>query len=223
MPIRDDASQGRSGLALFDVDSGRLLRNLAPADDALHFLNDVAIAADGGVYVTDSATGVIYRADADAETLAPFLTLPDGARGNGIALAPDGTELYVADMRGGALRIDLATRATVRLGAVEGIEIGADGLYLHDGDLIAVQPWSEDCRVCRFTLDETGMRVVSQRALVADHPDFLQPTTGVIVRDGIYVIANAQLQHFRALWAQHRGEPPREALHDIVILRIPLQ
>jgi hypothetical protein len=74
-----------------------------------------------------------------------------------------------------------------------------------------------------LTLDDTGARVLSRRALAADHPDFLQPTTGVIVGDRIYVIANAQLQHFRALWAQHQGEPPRETLHDVVILRIPLQ
>lgn len=218
MPIRDDASEGRSGLALFDLDTGRLIRNLVPPDDALHFLNDVALASDGAVYVTDSITGTIYRADPNADALTPLLTLPSG--GNGIALTPNEDVLYVADAGEGAFRVDLNARSFVRLETPEGIEIGADGLYFYEGDLIAVQPYSDECRVCRFTLDAAGARVVSQRALATTHPDFLQPTTGVIVGDHIYVIANAQLQHFRRLWTQHRGEPPRETLHDIVVLLI---
>jgi sugar lactone lactonase YvrE len=220
MPIRGDSSQGRSGLALFDLDTGRLIRNLVPPDDALHFLNDIALASDGSIYVTDSMTGTIYRADPDATALTPLVTLPSG--GNGIALTPNQDVLYVAGAGGGAFRVDIATRSFVRLSTPEGIEIGADGFYLNEGDLIAVQPWSDQCRVCRFALDETGARIVSQRALATTHADFSQPTTGVIVGGDIYVIANAQLQHFRRLWTQHQGEPPRETLHDIVILRIPL-
>jgi len=220
MPIRGDNSEGRSGLALIDLNTGGLIRNLVPPDDALHFLNDIALASDGAVYVTDSITGTIYRAGPNATALTPLLTLPSG--GNGIALTPNEDVLYVADAGDGAFRVDLATRAFVRLETPEGVEIGADGFYLYEGDLIAIQPYSDDCRVCRFTLDATGTRVVSQRALATTNADFLQPTTGVIVGDDIYVIANAQLQHFRRLWAQHQGEPPRETLHNIVILRIPL-
>lgn len=59
-------------------------------------------------------------------------------------------------------------------------------------------------------------------AIGITHTDLLQPTTGVIVGRDIYVIANSQLQHFRVLWEQHQGEPPRALLHDIVVLRVPL-
>ena len=211
-PIRPCADRPRT--------PARLIRNLVPPDDALHFLNDIALASNGVVYVTDSITGTVYRADPNATALTPLVTLPSG--GNGIALTPNEDVLYVADAGEGAFRVDLATRSFVRLATPEGIEIGADGFYLYEGDLIAVQPYSDDCRVCRFTLDETGTRIVSQHALATTNADFLQPTTGVIVGDDIYVIANAQLQHFRQLWTQHQGEPPRETLQDIVILRIPL-
>ena len=222
MPIRDDSSSGSGGLALFDLESGRMLRNLTLNDGAPHFLNDLDIASDGSLYVSDTMSGIVYRVGPEGAALEPFLTLPDDGRGNGVALSDDERTLYVANARGGAFHIDIATRAATAIALPEGVRVGADGLYLYGGDLISVQPWTGDCRVCRYTLDETGTRVTAVRALLTEHPDLLQPTTGVIAGGDIYVIANSQLQHYRQLWVAGGGVVPREQLHDIVVLRVSL-
>jgi sugar lactone lactonase YvrE len=222
MPIRDDSSNGSSGLALFDLQSGRMLRNLLLTDGAPHFLNDLDIARDGSLYISDTMSGIVYRVGPNGAALEPFLTLPDEGRGNGVALSEDERTLYVANARGGAFHIDIATRRATAIGLPEGVRIGADGLYLYDGDIITVQPWTGDCRVCRYTLDETGTRVTGVRTLLGAHPDILQPTTGVISGRDIYVIANSQLQHYRQLWVAGSGVVPREQLHDIVVLRVAL-
>ena len=58
-------------------------------------MNDVAVAPDGTVLVTDSAAGAVYRIDASRGTVATVVK-PDGARGaNGIAVTPDGKTAYV--------------------------------------------------------------------------------------------------------------------------------
>ncbi|GAM98154.1 hypothetical protein U91I_01785 [alpha proteobacterium U9-1i] len=222
MPIRDDASSGQGGLALFDLDTGRLVRNLTLNDGVPHFLNDLDIAADGSLYISDTMSGIVYRVGPNGAALEPFLTLPEDGRGNGVALSDDNRTLYVADARGGVFRIDIATRQATRVALPEGVRIGADGLYLYEGDLVSVQPWTGDCRVCRYTLDETGLRITAVRALLVEHPDLLQPTTGVIAGGDIYVIANSQLQHYRRLMEANNGTVPRDQLHDIVVLRVAL-
>ena len=56
-----------------------------------HFANDVAVAADGTAYVTDTFAGVIYRVDTDYQ--ASVFYQPDTADPlgfNGIVVHPDG-------------------------------------------------------------------------------------------------------------------------------------
>ncbi|MGE3251967.1 MAG: SMP-30/gluconolactonase/LRE family protein, partial [Hyphomonadaceae bacterium] len=175
MPIENDASEGRSGLALYDLDSGQLVANLAVADDAPHFLNDLDLAADGSVYVTDTLSSTIYRAGPDAAALEPFATLPGGATGNGVSFSEDERTLYVADARVGVYTIDMATRTAHPLIQLAPA-VGADGLYVHDGALIAIEPYRDDCQVCRYTLSADGTALTAREPILGLHPDLLQPT-----------------------------------------------
>lgn len=221
MPIENDTSEGRSGLAVYDLGNGQLIANLSVADDAPHFLNDLALAADGSVYVTDTLSANIYRAGADAAALEVFATLPEGASGNGISFSEDARTLYVADARNGIYAVDLATREAHPLIQLAP-EVGADGLYVRDGALIAIEPYRDDCQVCRYTLSEDGTALTAREPIIGAHADLLQPTTGVIVGDAIYLVANSQLQRFRSLHAERNGAPPADQLQNLIVLRAPL-
>ena len=48
-----------------------------------------------------------------------------------------------------------------------------------------------------------------------------QPTTGVIVGDDFYYIANAQLQFFRAMYKE--GAYDKSALADVVVMKVSLR
>src|SRR6185295_19054703 len=97
-------------------------------------LNDVAVAADGTLYVTDSAAGSIYRMRPGEKQLALFGTASAARGANGIAVAPDGT-VYVT-LSTGIGRVDPRDGRLARLAQPDSATTGGiDGLYWHEGDL----------------------------------------------------------------------------------------
>jgi pimeloyl-ACP methyl ester carboxylesterase len=69
---------------------------------------------------------------------------------------------------------------------------GVDGLYWHPAGLIAVQTAGGLERVVRFELDASGRRVRRAVVLERANPLFRNPTTGALVGDTLYYIANSQ-------------------------------
>ena len=98
------------------------------------FLNDVAMLADGGVIISDSATGAIYRVEGNAASVwikDPQLRIING-------LLTVGGKLYITTMQGLLLEADPATKALKVL--AEGLG-NADGLArLQDGGFL-VSEW----------------------------------------------------------------------------------
>jgi sugar lactone lactonase YvrE len=208
-----------AALFKFDLDTAALLGKWdIGSDGATHFLNDLALAPDGSVFVThmfDAAQ--VWRLDAATGTFAPWYRGdPAFKYPNGIACDAACTRLYVAH-EGGISMIDVATRERVLLTAPEGQPIsGNDGLYLHQGDLVGVQPGRK--RVMRFSLSADGRAVTESKVLEYKHPLFDDPTTGVIVGEYLYYIANAQFDRF-----DKDGKLfPMERLYQPVILKVAL-
>lgn len=211
--------EGRSHLHALELRTGKLIASLAPRGAGPHLLNDLAISRPGDVYVTDSAAGAVHRVAAGTRALEPFVTIGGGLYPNGLALDAAERTLYVASAAG-ISRVDLATRRVTLVEPAGDIALsGIDGLYMHRGTLVAVQNnLSGVSRVVRFTLDPTGRRVTAAHVLESNLPEFQILTTGVLVGDDFYYIANAQLRSFEApgrIW-------PVDKLHEPVIRRIRL-
>jgi hypothetical protein len=115
-------------LVEIDVGSGKVRARHAIA--GARFLNDVAIAGDGAVLVSDSGSGRIHAWRDGAMTL--WLEHPLLASVNG--LLPDGGRLLVTTMAGRLLSVDVATKAVAvlaeGLGNGDGVAILDDGSYL---------------------------------------------------------------------------------------------
>lgn len=226
-PITDSARraagvESQTRLFAFDLASGRRLLTLVPSDTTRsHLLNDLVLTAAGDVYVTDTGEGSIYRIRSGVDTLERFVR-PDRARfnsPNGIALSGDGTALYVAFVEGIA-RVDLATRKVRYLTVPRTITTSSvDGLYWYDGDLIGVQMPSVVERVVRFVLDSSGTQVMREEVLERAHPAYRYPTTGVIVDDALYYIANPGWDRLQDDNTVLTAETPSPT----VILRLPLR
>jgi hypothetical protein len=140
---------------------------------------------------------------------------PDGLKDpNGITITPDERTLFVAGADG-IWAVDRESGASRPLQAVLGESLGGvDGLYFHRGSLVAVHATS----VRRHRLDEALTRVVQTDVLEADHPLFDIPTTGVIVGDEFFYVANGQ---FGAV--QKDGTLlPLERLNEPAILKLRL-
>ena len=188
------------------------------APDAVQ-LNDIAVAPDGTLYVTDSMSATLFRKKPDEKTLSRFGAAGALRGGNGIALGKDGM-LYVASSTG-ILRIDTATAEPTRLPQPDSVMTGGiDGLYWHDGDLFGVQNATNPGRVIRIALGDKGSRITGVTVLQSHHhPDFEEPTTGTIANGALHVIGNSHVSRY-----QPDGtikEP--EGMKGTAIIAVPLK
>ena len=189
---------GRAGVFAYDIDARTLRRRVWLArDSSAHTLGDVVVAANGDVYATDSQTPWILKVPAAGDTLERFMTHPLFRSLQGMAIAPDGRLMYVADYSHGVLRVDLVTRTVTALRSAPGVTLlGIDGLYERDGALIGVQNGVVPARVVRMCLDDAHARV--QRIQVLDrNPDLAdEPTLAAVVGDSLFYVATSQWEKF---------------------------
>ena len=213
----DEASkERRNSVARYDLKTESLLDRF-DAPDAVQ-LNDVTIAPDGTLYATDSGGATLFRRKPDEGMLKPFGEKGDLRGANGIALGTDGA-LYVTSSTGIA-RVDTTTGKPTRLPQPDSIVTGGiDGLYWDKGDLIGIQNSTNPGRVVRIKLEHKGNRIAGLTVLQSHHhPDFAEPTTGVIANGKLHVIANSYVGHF-----QPDGTiKDLEALKGTAIVAVPL-
>ena len=219
MEFEDPASLGKGGLFCFNVDTGALIRTWwSPGtEDKPVLFNDLVITPAGDVYVTAGLRG-IWRLRRGAEAVEPFIE-PPGSFFNGIAIAPDGKTLFAASHFEGVMKIDVASKKTSLLELPAGVTLGGiDGLYVHDGSLVAIQNGTDPIRVIRAWLNPEMTRVTRFAVLEQEHPETDIPLTGTIVGDDLYYIGRSQLRAFdgRAIW-------PDERLKESTILKLPLE
>lgn len=193
--------KGRAGLVQYDLASGKLLRKvLLPADGAEHVLGDLELAADGTVYATDSVSPALYRLDPQSQSLERLIDKGPFISPQGLALAPDGRTLYVADYARGLFRVDIKTRtATLVTHAPSVTLLGLDGLYVPPDSqkapmLIGIQNGVNPPRVIQILLNAAGnaggTEVTGVTTLLANHPNVKGPTLGTMIKGKLHFIAN---------------------------------
>jgi len=154
-------------------------------DDGIVFTNDVTVAPDGDVYLTDTFTNVVYRVDPDYE--ASVLYRFESATGlglNGIVHHDQGFLIVVAIGGQGLLyKIPVDDPAAARPIELSQPAIGADGLV-----------WSADGRLVVVS-NSTGSVMAYASADGWDSAELVgtasfegQATTGAAVDGGVYVV-----------------------------------
>lgn len=185
--------EGKSALLKIDARSGRVLEEIETRDARPHHFGDVALAADGTVYVSDGASNIIYRVQ--GETLEPFL---QGPLVSLQGLAVNGTTIYVADYSKGLFAADLRTHDARLLPVPESVTaLGIDGLYVAGPrTLIATQNGVFPNRIVRIRLSADGLSIAGTETLAANAAGMGDPTLGVVAGGRFYFNANAQWDHF---------------------------
>ncbi len=188
-------NERRNAVVCYDLNSGRLTDRFS-APEAMQ-LNDLAIASDGTLYVTDSESGTLFRKKPNEKTLTLFGETGALRGANGIAIGTDGI-LYVT-LSTGVARVDTSTGQPTRLPQPDTVVTGGiDGLYWYDGDLFGIQNSTNPGRVISIALTDKGTRIAGITVLQTHHhPDFDEPTTGAIARGALHVIANSYVGHYQ--------------------------
>ncbi|HVS04285.1 MAG TPA: hypothetical protein VMT16_16085, partial [Thermoanaerobaculia bacterium] len=164
------------------LDSGDVVaRKELAAGAAPVLLNDLAVTPDGTVFVTETLQGAVLRTCLACPGLELLLRSDRLPLANGITTGGDGTTLYVAHAAG-ISRIDTTSGAEEWLAVPPGeVSVGADGLYWHEGTLIAVQNQPFHDRIVRFWLDEAGATILRTQILNGRHPGGMFHSTGFVL------------------------------------------
>ena len=183
-------SDKESALIHYDIASARQIRKYAIAGPG-HNFNDLAIAPDGGIYLTDTPAGAVWYLDKNSTSLARRPGRFQAA--NGIALSSDGKLLYVSSYPDGVVVVDLKTGISNPLAHPDDLCLAAiDGLYFYRGALVAIQNGFMAPRVVRLVLSRNLRAVERFEALERRNPLFDGVTTGVVVRGELFYMANIQ-------------------------------
>jgi hypothetical protein len=191
-------SDAGNAVLRFALETGRLLhRWTLPGNTAEHLLNDLAVGADGTVYVTDSRAGEIYHA---AKEAAELTRLDFGRRflgANGIALAP-GDRMYVVCFPDGIVLVDLPHKTVRPLTRPAATTLATiDGLYFRGDRLIGIQNYTVIDRVVSWKLNRAGDAILAEEILARAGRRLEDPTTGAFLGGKFYFIANSGIPYFK--------------------------
>jgi sugar lactone lactonase YvrE len=207
-----------TGLFRFRLADGSLIRSYPLDSDGRHGLNDLIVASDGSVYATATDGSTVVRLDPKTgvyEDVLPAGAVPDA---NGITISDNEHYLFVAGWYS-ITRIDLSTRKAIILRKPDAIADGCnDGLYFHSArSLIGIQNCVHATgRVMRYNLSPDLESIEGAQVLESYNPRFNGITTGAIVGDQLFFIANPQLRKIGP-----HGHP-LSRLDPLQVLRLPL-
>ncbi len=194
----NDADFGKASVYQFNLETKKLLQRYTLNDTVRHLFNDLVIV-DGNVYLTDSENETIYKINTATQTFEPFYHWDYMFYPNGITVSQDQQYLFVAHWAG-ISRISLADTQSVMVQAKPTTTLtGIDGLYFYENSLIGIQNGAgPQSRIMKFELNKQMDAVTNAVVLESQNPLYNIPTSGTIVDDELYFIANSQLQNFDA-------------------------
>ncbi len=201
---------GKAAVFQYDLETKKLLKKYTLNDTLKHVFNDLVII-NGSVYLTDSENESIYRIDKETGTFTLFYHWDWMFYPNGITVSQDQKYLFVAHWAG-ISRVALTDTQMVMLQCKPNTTLtGVDGLYAYENSLVAVQNGAgPQSRIMLFELNKTMDAVAKSTVLESQNPLYNVPTSGVIVDDEFFFVANSQLQNFDAqgnIFPQDKMQP----------------
>ncbi|HYR07632.1 MAG TPA: hypothetical protein VEQ60_07680 [Longimicrobium sp.] len=185
------ADSGKSAVLAYDLDTGALRRRYLPPEGARHQLGDIAVSADGDVFVSDADEGVVYRIERGEEEMEAFaqdeLVSPQG-----LVVTSDGRRVLVADYVRGIASLERESGELTWLPVPDSVAVsGIDGLARVGHRLIAVQNGVAPKRVIELRLDDEERRITGWRPLESATPLLTEPTHVTVVGGEVFFIADS--------------------------------
>jgi hypothetical protein len=150
-----------TSLRAFDTRTGAA-KGVWPLLNPTNSCNDMTIAADGTVYVSDIANGQVQRLKPGAAALEPWLQVPELLNVDGIAFV--GTMLYANNVSTGKL-YRIPVNADGSAGTVVEIKLsqpleGPDGMRAQNGKMYVAENRANRISEITFTGDTGTVRVL---------------------------------------------------------------
>ena len=210
---------GHTGVFKYDLTKNILIKKyIIDERPVLHEFNDLVINSRGDVFITDDLFGAIYKISQKTDELKLFLKPNRFTYPNGITLSQDERYLYIAHKEG-VLVVNLRTKSYYPLSHPTNLSLcDIDGIYFYQNSLIAIQGTNRPPRLVRFYLNDKLLKVDRAEIIESGNPLLMLPTTGVIIGDTFFYIANSQLN----CYSKENKIFPLDKLHNIFILKTGL-
>lgn len=197
------------GIFKYNLTSGKLIKKYTLLSNGKRReFNDLVIHPNGDVYISTPGDNSIYMISQISDTLELFLRDELFVSPNGITLSEDGSLIYFADARTGIYKLDIKTKSYSMISDNPDFSAyGIDGLYFLNNKLYAVQIVLN--QICMFSLSKDATHLESHEIFERNGPYLDKPTTGVIVDDYFYFIADTQ----------GKGDK----LEGVIIMKTPLK
>lgn len=214
-------STTRSAIFKFELSSGNLIRKYEmPLIAKTNVLGDLILDKKGKVFVSDSQGNTIYLINEKTNKIEPFYTSPDFMNVQGLTLSSDEKYMFIADYMKSIYRLNMKTKELTEVMSVVDVALkGIDGIYFYENSLIAIQNGVSPLRCTRYYLNKDSNEINRFEIIDRKHPNFNEPTLGVIDGKTFYYIANSQ-------WGGYDDKhhiKPDDQLQDIVILKAELR
>ncbi|WP_282089814.1 SMP-30/gluconolactonase/LRE family protein [Aquimarina algiphila] len=219
---KNDTIEGRpSGIFKYDLTTGKLIKKYwVDIPGEVHFFNDITLDTSGNIYATHMfSKPKLYTIQKDEGRLKVLSDLSELRYPNGITISNDNTYLFIACTEGIA-RVHIKTGKKEILQCLEGIKVSGkksvDGLYFYKNSLIGIQP--DENSVRKLVLNTEQNTIIKTILIEYNHPMMNNPSTGVLIEDELYYIANAQFGSFN----KDGSLFPMEKLYEPTILKVKL-
>ena len=213
--INPGQRQWWSSVYQFNLKDGKLVKRYDLNKDSV-FLNDLTVANDGTVYITESIQRGVYIIKPGADSLELFLEIrPPYQFINGICFTDKPGSLFVASTEG-IIKIDLSTKQYSLLSETSALKaLDIDGLSFKDNYFIAHQSNA----VTRFYLSPARDSIIKADTLNSGK-EFNASTTGEVSSSHYYFIVNSQIQS--GIDYANKRLKPIDSLTNIIIRKIKL-
>lgn len=214
MPLKDPGKfQWRSSVFQFSLPYGKLIKTFKLNKDSV-FLNDLCVATDGTVYITETRQKAVYRIVPGADTLELFVEPTPYNFINGICFTDKLRTLFASSSEG-IISIDLDTKKYTLLRSANINAKGIDGLAFHKNYFIAHQ----SSKVVRLHLSDNRDNIIAVDT-ISSGKEFDSSTTGEVWDDHYYFIVNSQIQS--GVDYEKGTIKPTDSLENIIIRKIKL-
>jgi len=178
-----------SVLLLLNTRTKQLIEKYQINNSSQAYLNDLAISSNNEIFITDSESNKVYRIKRPNKNLEIFLDTVEVPHSNGVAIADDNSNLYLASEKG-IRAVDIRTKKILNQPNRE--STGIDGMKFYKNSLIGIV----EKGVFRYYLNENGTEIKSKKEIILFDNTFKSPTTFDILGNSIYLIKNTQLDNF---------------------------
>jgi sugar lactone lactonase YvrE len=185
----------KSILLLLNVKTGAFINSFSPKDTSFKYLNDLAVASNGDVFITDSENNIIYTIQAKKAVLEVYLETEEVRNSNGITLSDDGKYLYIASNKKGIGIVDRQTKRIINQSNEE--YRGIDGLKFYKGSLIGIvnAKKGNENGIYRYFLNERSTGITRKEKIFSFKDESKISTTFSILDGYMYFVLNTQLDN----------------------------